>query len=145
MTTYESDIKTIDKPQEDVFNLLSDLSNLQNFSDADIDGKEQLETYLQSAEITPDSVTVNITGVGPVALRIIEREPVKTIKFETEQSPVAANAWIQLLPVSENKTKMKITVRAKLPMMIKMMLKGKLTKGVNMVADAISTALNEIE
>ena len=82
-----------------------------------------------------------MTGFGQVSFRIIERTPVKTIKLEAENSPVAANGWIQLASVSENVCKMKLTIKAELPMMIKMMVDGKLKKGVDAIAEGLTKAL----
>ncbi len=52
--------------------------------------------------------------------------------------------WIQLVPVSENTCKMKITIKADLPTMIKMMMDSKLKKGVNTIADAIAEAVSAL-
>lgn len=142
MTTYESEIKTIPKSQEVVFNLLSDLSNLERVQNMNIEGREKAEEYLNDLEFDKDSVKFSVTGVGRVGFRIIEREPFKTIKMEAEGSPIAANGWIQLVAVSENETKMKVTIKTELPMMIKMMVDSKLKKGVDAIADAIVKAVS---
>ncbi len=141
MTIYESEIKTIHQPQEVVFNTLSDLKNLEKVQNMNIEGREAAEEYLKDIEFDSDSLKFSVTGMGKVGFRIIEREPFKTIKLEAENSPISANGWIQLVSVSENETKMKLTIKADLPMMIKMMVDGKLKKGVNAIADAIVSAL----
>jgi carbon monoxide dehydrogenase subunit G len=142
MTTYESEIKTISQPHELVFNTLSDLKNLQNVSNTDVEGRKKAEEYLKDIEFDSDSLKFTVTGIGKVGFRIIEREPFKTIKLEAENSPISANGWIQLVSVSENETKMKLTIKAELPMMIKMMVDSKLKKGVNAIADAIVEAIS---
>ncbi len=142
MQTYESDIKTIRQSQEQVFELLGDLNNFNRFQEAGSAEMEQASAYLKDVEITSDEIRVDVTGVGKIGFRIIEREPHKTIKFETNNSPVDANAWIQLLPLPDNSTKMKVTLKLKLSMMLKMMLDSKLKKGVNMIADTIADAIN---
>ena len=142
MTTYESDVKTISQPQEMVFNLLSDLSNLQKVQNSDIEESEKAAEHFKDITFDDDSVNFSVPGVGRVGFRIIEREPYKTIKMEAENSPIAALGWIQLAPISEESTKMKVTIKAELPMMIKMMVDAKLKKGVDTIAEAIATALN---
>lgn len=142
MTTYESEIKNISQPHELVFNTLSDLKNLQNVSNTDVEGRKKAEEYLKDIEFDSDSLKFTVTGIGKVGFRIIEREPFKTIKLEAENSPISANGWIQLVSVSENETKMKLTIKAELPMMIKMMVDSKLKKGVNAIADAIVEAIS---
>ena len=71
-------------------------------------------------------------------LRIIEREENKCIKFETVQSPLPFNLWIQVLPVSATESKMKVTVQADIPFMLKGMVAGPLQDGVEKIADALS-------
>ena len=102
MTTYESEIKTISQPQELVFNLLSDLTSLEKFRNTSIEGQEKAGEYFRDIEFDKDSLKFSLTGFGQVSFRIIERTPFKTIKLEAENSPVAANGWIQLASVSEN-------------------------------------------
>lgn len=142
MTTYESEIKTISKPQEMVFNILNNLNNLQQVQNSNIEGAEKAAEHFKDITFDADSVNFSVPGVGHVGFRIIEREPFKTIKLEAENSPIAALGWIQLAPVSEDSTKMKVTIKADLPMMIKMMVDAKLKKGVDTIAEAIATALN---
>ena len=76
--------------------------------------------------------------VGEIKLRIIEREPLKTIKFETENSPIALNMWIQLLPTSDTSCKMKLTVKGDIPFMLKAMVSKPLKEGVEKVADMLA-------
>ncbi|MHB9056031.1 MAG: SRPBCC family protein [Paludibacteraceae bacterium] len=142
MTIYESEIKTISKPQEVVFNILSDLSNLGNFKNVNIEGQDKVGEYLKDIEFDKDSLRFSVPAVGHIGFRIIEREPYKTIKLEAENSPIAANGWIQLAAASENTCKMRITIKAELPMMVKMMVDSKLKKGVNTLADGLAQALN---
>lgn len=52
------------------------------------------------------------------------------------------NAWIQLKQVAENDTKLKLTMKAEIPAMIKMMVDKKLQEG-NAMADILAKALNK--
>ncbi len=144
MTTYESEIRTISQSQETVFNTLSDLTNLQKIQNTDFEGKKVSGEYFKDISFDKDSVQFSIPGIGQVGFRIINLEPFKTIKLEAENSPVSANGWIQVAPVSENVSKIKITIKADLPMMIKMMVDSKLKKGVDTIADAIVKAVEVI-
>lgn len=137
MTTYESDIKTISSSEEVVFDILNDLSNLKKIGD--IDGiKDKVENFT----FDKDSINFNIDMFGKVGFKIIEREPNKTIKFESENSPVPVNMWIQLKQRADKDTKMKLTIKADVPSMLKMMIDKKMKEGINMMADMIAEALN---
>ena len=48
------------------------------------------------------------------------------------------NLWIQLLENGPYDTRMKITFHGELNMMMKMLLKGKLEKGINQLGEGLS-------
>ena len=132
MSKFESSVKQIPYPVEDVYRNISDLSNLEKVRDRVPADK------LNSFSFDNDSVSVNVAPVGDLKLRIIEREENKCVKFETEQSPLPFNVWIQVLPVSATESKMKVTVKADIPFMLKGMVSGPLQDGVEKIADALS-------
>lgn len=132
MSKFESSIKLIPYPVEDVYRNISDLSNLERVRDRIPEDK------LNDFSFDSDSVSVNVAPVGDLKLRIIEREENRCVKFETEQSPLPFNLWIQVLPVSETESKMKVTVKADIPFMLKGMVSGPLQDGVEKIADALS-------
>ena len=132
MTKFESSIKQIPYPVEDVYRNISDLSNLERVRDRVPQDK------LQDFQFDSDSVQVSVSPVGTIKLRICDREENKCVKFETEQSPLAFNLWIQVLPVDSASSKMKVTVQADIPFMLKGMVSGPLQDGVEKIADALS-------
>jgi hypothetical protein len=132
MTKFESSIKQIPYPVEDVYRNISDLSNLERVRDRIPQDK------LQDFQFDSDSVQVSVSPVGTIKLRICEREDNKCVKFETEQSPLPFNLWNQVLPVDSSSSKMKVTVKADIPFMLKGMVSGPLQDGVEKIADALS-------
>ena len=132
MSKYESSIKTVPYPQEAVYRNISDLSNLARIRDRIPSDKVQEFTFDQ------DSVSVSVPPVGQITLRIVEREEPKCIKFEAVQSPLPFKLWVQILPIDELTSKMKVTVDADIPMMLKPMVNGPLQDGVEKVADALA-------
>jgi len=132
MTKFESSIKQIPYSVEDVYRNISDLSNLERVRDRIPEDK------LNSFSFDQDSVSVNVAPVGDLKLRIIEREENKCVKFEGVETPLPFNLWIQVLPVSETESKMKVTVQADIPFMLKGMVAGPLQDGVDKIADALS-------
>ena len=73
-----------------------------------------------------------------MSLRIIEREPNKTIKFGSDQSPIAFNLWIQLKSVAEDDTRIKVTLKAEINMMIKMMVEKPIKEMLNKMAEMLA-------
>ena len=132
MTKFESSIKQIPYPVENVYRNISDLSNLERVRDRIPQDK------FQDFQFDSDSVQVSVSPVGTIKLRICEREDNKCVKFETEQSPLPFNLWIQVLPVDSSSSKMKVTVKADIPFMLKGMVSGPLQDGVEKIADALS-------
>lgn len=130
MATFESSIRQIDYPQERVYALLSDMNNIDKVKDRIPEDKANGLTF------DANSIGIN-TPMGAVKLVIVEREAPKCIKFETAESPLPFNFWIQILPVSETTSKMKLTIKAELNPFIKGMISKPLTEGIEKIADAL--------
>ncbi|MBR4602359.1 MAG: SRPBCC family protein [Prevotella sp.] len=132
MSKFESSIKKVAYPQENVYKMLSDLSNIERVRDRIPEDKLK--------DLTFDSDSVSITSpMGPVTLRVVERDEPKCVKFEAEQSPVPMNLWIQMLPTSETESKLKVTIKADLPLFMAAMAKKPLEEGVEKIAEALAT------
>ena len=131
MSKFESSIRQIDYPQQIVFQCLSNLDNLSKVQDRIPEDKAK------DLSFDNDSVSINVPPVGKITLRIVEREEPKTIKFETVESPLPFNFWIQLLPVTETSCKMKLTIKAELNPFIKAMVSSHLQDGIEKIADVL--------
>ena len=129
---FESSVKQIPYPQQAVYDNISDLSNLEKVKDRVPEDKVSDFTFDE------DTVGINVAPVGELKLRICEREEPKCVKFETVQSPVPFNVWIQVLPVDEQNSKMKVTVKAELNPFIKSMVEKPLQEAVEKIADALA-------
>ena len=137
MSKFESSIKQIPYSQQAVYDKISNLENLEKVRDRIPADK------VQDFSFDKDSVSVNVSPVGEIKLRIINREEPKCVKFETAQSPLPFNLWIQVLPVTETTSKMKVTVDADIPFMLKGMVSGPLKDGIEKIADALAMILYE--
>ena len=131
MSTFESSIRQIPYKQEAVFNILSDLSNIERIKD------KLPKDKLEQMTFDSDSISVSVNPVGQIKLRIVEREEPKCIKFETADSPVPFNLWIQVVPNGDNASKMKLTIKAELNPFIKGMVKKPLMEGLEKIADLL--------
>ena len=128
--TIESSIRQINAPQQNVYNLLSDLSNVEKVRD------KIPEDKVQNLEFDKDSISVK-TQVGSIKMVIVNREEPKMIKFETKESPLPFNFWIQVLPVDEATSKMKLTIKADINPFMAGMVKKPLQEGIEKIADAL--------
>ncbi len=118
-------------PQQLVYDTLSNLENIERVKDRLPADK------IQDLTFSRDSVSVSAPMVGTVTLNIVDREEPKTIKFEAANSPVPFNLWIQLLPVTDDTCKMKLTIKAELNPFIKGMVQKPLTEGIEKIADVL--------
>ncbi len=137
MVQFESNVKFVPYSQERVYTKLEDLNNLSGVKERLEQMREQVGDKIQDISFDRDSLTLTIQGMN-VTLRIIEREPCKCIKFEGDQSPIPLNLWIQILPVTDEQAKMKVTVRAEVNMFIKGMISKPLQEGVEKLADMLA-------
>jgi hypothetical protein len=143
---YVSDITNINWNNSLVYNRLSNFESLkfifnkENFDKAksqlgDQADKIKIENFSASA----DRCSFDIPPVGNISLEIIDREEPKMIKIASESSsPMQFTLWIQLLPVDQFNTKMRLTLHVELNMMMKMMVGKKLKEGINQFANGIA-------
>ena len=134
---FESNVKHVPYSQERVYNKLSDLNNLEGVRERLDMVKDKLDGKLEDMSFDRDSITLKVQGISRT-LRIIEREPLKCIKFEGDKSPIPLNLWIQILPVTQEEAKMKVTIRAEVNMFMKAMVSKPLQEGVEKRADMLA-------
>ena len=104
MTKFESSVKIIPYSQERVYGKLSDLSNLEKIKD------NLPQEQVKDISFDTDTLSFSVAPVGQLTLKIIEREPYKCIKFETTNSPLPFNLWIQLVSTGEEECKIRLTI-----------------------------------
>ena len=132
MTEFTSEIKTIPHKDERIFSMLSDLSNLERIKD------RIPREHIKEFSFDSDSCHIEISPIGKVVFQIINREPFKTIKFETSNSPIPLLLWIQLKQATDNVTNMKLTVRAELNPLIKTMVSKQVQEGIDKIAEMLA-------
>ena len=129
---YESKIGQIAANDATVFNVLSNLENINRFRDVIPQDK------IKEMEVSHDSIRLQIDGLGQkIAIAIVEKEEYKTIKFGAENLPIPFNVWIQLKQVAELDTRIRITIKTDMPMMFKMMFDKKLQQGLDQAIDML--------
>ena len=131
-TKFESSVKQVPYSQQAVYQNISDLRNLEKVRD------RVPEDRVKDFSFDADTVSLNVPPVGELKLRICDREEPKCVKFETVQSPIPFNLWIQVLPADELSAKLKVTVKAELNPFIKGMVSGPMQDGVEKIADALA-------
>ena len=124
MTKFESTVKVIPYSQERVYEKLSDLSNLEALKD------RLPEDKVKDISFDSDTLSFSVAPVGQLTLKIVEREPSKCIKFETTNSPLPFNLWIQLVATTDEECKLKATIGMELNPFMKAMVQKPLQEGL---------------
>ena len=132
MTKFESSVKVIPYSQERVYDKLADLSNLESIKD------RLPQDKVKDMSFDTDTLSFNVDPVGQLTLKIIEREPCKCIKFETINSPLPFNMWIQIVSSADEECKLKITIGFEINPFMKAMVQKPLQEGLEKMADMLS-------
>ena len=94
---------------------------------------------IQEMEIGEDQIRIKVDGLGQkLTIAIVDRIENDTIKFGMEGIPMDANFWVQLKEVTPGDTRIKLTIKADIPMMFKMMIGNKLQQGLDQAADMLA-------
>ena len=149
MAKYESQIKQVPYTQSAIYAKISDLTNLavikERFDDPAVQAKmpadkiEEIRNVVNQMEFTADTVSAPAGPIGgTISVQIVDREPEKCVKFTSTKSPVSFKLWVQMLPISETASKIKVTLDADLNFFMKQMLDKPLSQGVDKFADMLA-------
>ena len=130
---YESKITSAPCSAQQVYRVLSNLQNLERVRDLIPKDK------IQELEIEPDRVRMKVDGLAQkITIAIVDRIENDTVKFGAEGIPMDANFWIQMKELSPVDTRLKLTVKADIPFMFKMMVDKKLQQGLDQAAEMLA-------
>ena len=130
---YESKITSAPCTAEQIYRVLSNMQNLERVKDLIPKDK------IQEMEIEPDRVRLKVDGLAQkITIAIVDRIENDTVKFGAEGIPMDANFWIQMKEVSPTDTRLKLTVKADIPFMFKMMVDKKLQQGLDQAAEMLA-------
>ena len=133
MKTYESHIAAVPANASAIYAVVSNLSNLERVRDLIPQDK------VQEFDTNPDFVRLKVDGLGQkIVIRIVDRIENDTVKFGIENMPVDGNFWIQIKQVAPHDSRIKLTLKAELPMMLAMMAGNKIQNGINQAADMMA-------
>ena len=133
---YESKQQQIFKPAARIFPFISRFDMLT----------PALQDKVEEWSATEDTCSFKVKGFT-VALRIVERVENKHIKISGDEGagvPVDFSFWIQLHEVSESDTRIRMVLHAELNMMMRMMIGGKIQKGLDQAVEGFTKAFNSI-
>lgn len=127
---YESSIKVV---SNSVDNIYAKLSNFNNF------GGIMPPQVVSNWSSTEDSCRFSVDKIGEVGLRIVERQVNQLVKY-TADGATRFNfyLWVQMKEVAAYDSRIKVTLKADLNPMIKMLAGSKIQEFVDQLATAIA-------
>ena len=130
---YESKICSVPTDAHTIYSVLSNLQSLEKVRDLIPQDK------VQEMDILPDVIKIKVDGLGQkIAIRIVEKQLDDTIKFGMDNLPITGNFWIQLKQITPIDTRIRLTIKADIPMMFKMMLDKKIQDGLDRAAEMLT-------
>lgn len=161
MTKYESQIYTVNAPQQHAFERMANLKNFEGIKQAierpdfverlmqnvpaehadkvTPEKLEQIRQQLQNVVFSEDAVSFE-TKMGLITLAITDRQEPKLVKLVGVNTPIDINLWVQFLPQGVYQTKMKVTVGVELNFFIRKMVE----KHVKVAPDGIAQFLTYV-
>ena len=151
-TKVISEVKKIPHTISDVYGFFSDFRKIANLFEMAANNpqvqekieeqtkkKLNIKDHIEHWEATENNCTFVIKGFGEAGLEFVEKEENKVLKMTGYgRSPFEFYIWIQLIKKDVYDTRIKLTVHAELNAMMKMMLKKKLEKGIDQLAEGLT-------
>ena len=139
MERYKSAEKIILHSAAEVFGWISDLNKLDFF-------KEKIEEIqgVKNFAIGDQTLSFDTDFVGKVSLALAEVRPYSAVAYTVKTALKDADIQIDLKGLAENETAMTLSLKADMPVFLKMMLGNKLSEGIEKMADKLAAALNAI-
>ena len=128
-TKFESKTGKISSSGQRIYSFVSDFNNFKQFIPED---------KVKDFQSTENNCKFTISGMGEVGLKILEKEPYHTVKITGEgMSNQQFVFWIQLKELSTNDTRIKLTIKADLNPMLKMMASKPLQNFLDKLVEAM--------
>lgn len=135
MSKFESKIKVVKGSPRAIYEFLADMSRLRQAL------PEQLAQG--DMEVSADECAFTVDKLGRVAVSVAERTPFSTVRYAMKAAvPVGIDLYVQIkeAPVEtpEPESRIKVSLVADIPMMLKPLLGSKLQQVVDNLAETLA-------
>ena len=110
---YVSKIAKNSCQDQQLFDFVSDFRNLASMLPVEVKDK---------VSVTSETITIQAMQAMSITLSILEKEPYKLLKIGTEGNEML-RIWIQLKQIAPYDTRIRVTLRANVPLIARPMLK----------------------
>lgn len=130
---YESAVTKVQASAGQIYALFSNLKNIERVRDMIPRDK------VQELEVGEDYIRMKVDGLGQkITISVVDKTENDVIKYGAEGIPMQMNFWIQMKEVAPMDTRIKLTLKADIPMMFKLMLDKKIQQGIDQAAAMIA-------
>ncbi len=131
-TKFESAIKVARNASQAIYDRLADMRMLSKMIPQD-----KVTDY----EADEDSCRFTVDKIGKMGLRIVDRKACDYVKYAADGTvQFNFNLWVQMKEVAPYDSRIKVTLKADLNPMMKMLVSKQIQKFVDMMADAIAAS-----
>jgi carbon monoxide dehydrogenase subunit G len=128
MTRIESDKQQVSKSADEIFKFLENFNNFEKLM------PEQVKDWRS----TEDSCSFTIAGMASLGMKIIEKRQPEFIKVAKDgAAPFDFNLDVNIKPLSENSSEVRLAFDADLNPMLKMMATKPLTNFLNLLVQRL--------
>ena len=129
-TKYESNIKVVKNSAEAIYSRLADFTRL---------GVAIPQDKIKNWTATPDSCHFTVDQIGDMGLRIADRQLNSLVKYTADgETRFNFNLWVQMKEAAPYDSRIKVTLKADINVMIKTMFGSKLQQFVDSLAESIA-------
>ncbi len=125
MTTFESTVKTVNYSDKTIFQFLTNFKNYENLLPAD---------KISHFTATDTNLSFSVKPLGRFSLKIVAQEEFKKIKMQGE-AKVNFDLYVDLIPFTEQITKLKVKIDADLNPFEKMIAAKPIQNLVDTIAE----------
>lgn len=126
----ESKIGKIESTDERIYNFLTNFNNFKHLIPPD---------KVKNWQSDENSCRFTLDPLGDTGVRVVEKEPYKLIKLTNlEESNMNFFFWVQLKMLSEDDTRIKLTLEANLNPMLQAMAKKPLQEFLDKLVDQLT-------
>jgi len=141
MAKYTSDETTLKGSAENVYSKISNPDSLRSFiqnipADTVPEDKRQM---LESIELSEDTLSIAGGPAGKITLKISRREPYTSVEYEGVGTPVRLALIFDIIPENEISCRLKVSIDADLPAILRPMVSGAFNKAVGQLAQVLAT------
>lgn len=155
MTKYESQVYTVNATQQHAYSRMANLKNFEALRDvvnqpgfverimANVPAEhaakvtpekiEEARRQFENVVFSEDAVSFE-SKIGLITLAVTEREEPKLVKLQGVGTPIDVTLWVQLLPLGEYQSKMKVTIGADVNFFIRKMVEKYLKQAPDGIA-----------